>query len=137
MKNRQWHWLWPLLLMLCIFTVSGATRVATPDIGLAISKDKIGHFLVFGLLATAILRIPRLQTLGPTGFWLAVATTVAFGGFDEWRQSFTPGREVEFADWLADSLGALVACFVYRYWPAYRKLLEYPLFSRRQNAGSS
>jgi VanZ family protein len=66
--------------------------------------------------------------------WRAAVAVSLFGLCDEWRQSFTPGRFVEFADWVADTVGALVAVFVYQTWPAYRRLLEWRLpagFGRR------
>jgi VanZ family protein len=118
-------YIFPLLLVVTIFFVSGTSRLATPDLGFTFSKDKIGHFLVFGLVATAILRTPRLRKAGVKGAIIAVLLTSLYGAFDEFRQSMTPGRAVEFADWLADSIGAVVAVVVYLRWHAYRRLLEY------------
>jgi VanZ family protein len=120
-------YLWPLLLPIAIFAASGAQQLATPDLGFQFSKDKLAHFLVFGLLATSILRTPRLKQLNTRSLLTAVLLTSAYGGFDEIRQSFTPGRSVELADWLADSLGALVAASLYTYWRGYRELLEWRL----------
>ena len=124
-------WLWPVLLAATIFTLSGATRIATPDIGLEFSKDKVAHFLVFGLLATSILRIPSIWKLGWRGALLAALFTIAYGGFDEFRQSLTPGRQVEFADWIADTIGAIVAVIAYRLDTPYRRALEWTPFSKK------
>lgn len=121
--NRAY--LWPILLACSIFSASGSSELATPDLGLQFSKDKIGHFLVFGLLATSLLRTPALRARGWPQLLLAVFIASAFGAFDEVRQSFTPGRSVEFADWMADSLGALVAVLVYAKWARYRNVLEW------------
>ncbi|MBC8189796.1 MAG: VanZ family protein [Puniceicoccaceae bacterium] len=118
-------YLWPGLLALAIFTASGAQQLATPDLGFQFSKDKLGHFLVFGLLATAILRTPKLRDLRQRSLLMAALIASLYGGFDEVRQSFTPGRSVELADWLADTLGALVAVLVYARWHSYRRLLEW------------
>lgn len=128
--------LWPGLLMFCIFLVSGASRIATPDLGIEFSKDKLAHFLVFGLLATSFFRLPALRAMGLRGAGLAILLTVSFGGLDEFRQSFTPGRSVEFADWIADAAGAVVASLVYHYWAGYRNLLEMKLRLRRDRDGS-
>lgn len=121
--NRAY--LWPILLACAIFAASGTSQLATPDIDLQFSKDKIAHFLVFGLFATSLLRTPKLKT----GCWpqLLTAALIAsgFGAFDEFRQSFTPGRNVEFGDWMADTLGAVVAVLVYGKCKKYRKLLEW------------
>lgn len=127
MSKNQRTWLWPALLAATIFTLSGATRIAVPEMGLQFSKDKVGHFLVFGLLATALLRIPRLSNSGWRGAAVAAVITICFGGFDELRQSLTPNRSVELADWIADSLGAIVAVLAYQRLNWYRKLLEWPV----------
>lgn len=116
---------WPILLALAIFAASGAQRLATPDLGFQFSKDKLAHFLVFGLLATSILRTPKLKSLSLRNLLIAAAIASAYGGFDEIRQSFTPGRSVELADWFADTSGAIVAVLVYAKWHGYRRLLEW------------
>jgi VanZ family protein len=35
-----------------------------------------------------------------------------YGASDEWHQSFVPGRMVEVADWLADSIGGVIGAVV-------------------------
>eukprot|EP01035_Chromulina_nebulosa_P049365 gene49365-67042_t len=65
-----------------------------------------------------------------TGWRGAVGSVLAAsadGVSDEWHQSVVPGRSVEVADWLADTLGAAVAVGLYAGVPAYRRLLEMPL----------
>jgi hypothetical protein len=132
MKFEQRSWIWSILLAATIFTLSGASRIATPEIGLPFSKDKVAHFLVFGLLATALLRIPCFKDRGWRGAAAAAMLTICFGGFDELRQSFTPGRSVEVADWLADSSGAIVAVIAYRQLSLYRRILEWRIFTARK-----
>jgi VanZ family protein len=132
MNTKKRSLVWPVLLVVTIFTLSGASRIAVPEIGLQFSRDKVAHFLVFGLLATSLLRIPYFNNRGWRGAAAAAIITICFGGFDELRQSFTPGRSVEFADWLADSSGAIVAVVAYRYLSPYRRILEWSLFSKRK-----
>ena len=125
--------LWPLALMITIFHASGESHV--PQSHNVPNLDKIAHFFVFGLLATLVVRVvfePR-QPLR----WAVVALliTSAYGAFDEIRQSFTPGRSVELADWIVDSLGAMVAAGTYCYWTAWRQLLERK-YERRPNAAA-
>jgi VanZ family protein len=55
---------------------------------------------------------------------LTVVIVSGYGVFDEFRQSFTPGRSVEIADWVADTAGAVVAASLYAFVPAWRSLLE-------------
>lgn len=137
MKPRPYEWLWPLSLALSIFLLSGTSSPAIPDVQLNISKDKIGHFFVFGLLATAILRMQPFRKLGWLGTIYAILLTSSFGAFDEYRQSFTPGRQVELADWIADTLGAIVATQVYIFWPFYRSVLENKIWERKTHKATA
>ena len=89
------------------------------------SPDKLIHFLVFGLLATSVLRIPFFFKLGWRGTLAAACIVSIFGMLDEFRQSMTPGRFVELNDWIADTCGAMVAVLLYRTWPLYRKVIEW------------
>lgn len=114
--------LWPFLIMGLVFFASGRSRLATPDV--PFSVDKIGHFLVFGMLAVSWLRHPLCAGRGWVGGFVAVVLTSGYGALDEWRQSFTPGREVEVWDWVADTLGAVVATGLLLSVPRLRKLLE-------------
>ncbi len=117
-RKHGWRgWLWPLLLAGAIVTASGRSDVPSPGF---YGGDKVVHFLVFGLLATLVVR----NGFAPRQAWIAVLAVSLFGATDEWHQSFTPGRAVEVADWLADTLGAAVAVTAYILWPAYRTLLE-------------
>lgn len=133
-----WHasYVYPLLLIIMAFLASGTSRLATPDLGFSFSKDKIAHFLVFGLIATSILRTPRFSRAGIKGLLLAALLTSLYGACDEWRQSMTPGRSVEFADWLADTAGAIVAVTVYSQWSLYRRFLEFRLAKSNNRANN-
>lgn len=131
MKSSIREKLWPLFLVAVIFTASGQSKLAAPDPGF--SYDKIVHFLVFGLLATAVVRIESIRRLGWRGAVLAAVMVSAYGGIDEFRQSLTPGRMVEFADWVADTLGAALAAGLYQSVAFYRGLLEKRPFARRRS----
>jgi VanZ family protein len=87
------------------------------------------HFVAFGFLATLTVRL-----LPPSRAWLAVLAVSLFGATDEWHQSFTPGRMMDWTDWVADTAGALVAAVAYTRWAAYRRLLETPIRSLRRKA---
>ena len=135
MMTEKHAWIWPVLLTATIFTLSGTSNIAVPSVETAfIPKDKLAHFLVFGLLATAILRVPYLRERGWRGVIIAIILTSLYGAFDEWRQSFTPGRFVEFADWVANTLGAIVAATLYHLLHPYRQLLEFKV-SRKSKRG--
>ena len=124
----RWRWLWALALAFAVVLASG-NNPAPPPVSF-VGVDKVAHFGVFGLLATAVLRVPFVWRRQGWRSWWAVGAVAVFGATDEWHQSFTPGRAVEFADWIADTAGALLAVTLYVVWPAYRKLLEWRFPSR-------
>lgn len=115
-RTERARWAYPLALAAVIVFASSQSHV--PGVG-APGGDKVIHFAVFGLLATLTVRaLPRSVA------WFAVVAVSLFGATDEWHQSFTPGRQMDWADWVADTLGALVAVLAYLRWAAYRRLLE-------------
>ena len=117
----RYHWIYPVAVAGIIVFGSGQSHVPGPDV---VGLDKVVHFLAFGLLATTLYRLVPLR-MG----WLVVLAVSIFGATDEWHQSFTVGRSVEMADWVADTLGGAVAVFVYRFWGWYRNLLEWNVLS--------
>lgn len=129
MKKDFPDFLWPVLIVGSVFFASGQSEIATP--GFSFSVDKIGHFAVFGALATSIVRLQFFRLREWKGALTVLLLVSVWGGLDEFRQSFTPGRSVEVDDWLADTLGALTAVLLYQGWPGYRRFLEYRPFSRR------
>ncbi len=123
----RWRWIYPAALAVTIVCASGQGQVAGPPV---VNFDKVAHLAVFGLLATLVVRSPGMRHA-----WIAVVAVSVFGAADELRQSMTPGRFMEFADWVADSVGALIAVVAYRFWPWYRRVLETPLRLRRRRDG--
>ncbi len=120
LSSRVRGWLWPLAIVVLIFSASAKSTVAGPKIA---NFDKVTHFSVYGLLATLVCR----QTRGWRGAAWAFVAVSAFGATDEIHQSFVPGRFAEVEDWVADTAGAAVAVVAYRGWAWYRQLLERPL----------
>jgi VanZ family protein len=120
--SRNWTgWLWPLALMGSVVMVSDQSAVGSFEI---YRFDKLAHFCVFGLIATLILRMLPLSGRGVRNGLIAVLIVSLFGITDEFHQSSTPGRSVEFADWVADTLGAITAVWFYLKWSWYRKVME-------------
>ena len=64
--------------------------------------DKVIHAGVFGILAVFVL----LATGRPA---LSVVLASLFGAADELHQATVPGRNADVFDWVADTIGALVA----------------------------
>jgi VanZ family protein len=107
---------------------NGPIEVPMPELFSA--QDKAIHFLVYGLLATTILRVPPLANRPRLAPWYALMVASLFGMSDEIHQGFVPGRSMDILDWLADTTGATLAAFLYRDFPWYRRFLELRLFSR-------
>lgn len=124
------HWLWAVALCTTVFIASGQSQVAAPPI---VDIDKIAHALVFGLIASLVGRSFSRRAW----IWAAIFITSAYGVADEVRQSFTAGRSVELADWIADTTGAALAVTLYQLWPWYRRLLETPLLKRKRRIEKS
>ncbi|MGK0464343.1 MAG: VanZ family protein [Lentimonas sp.] len=114
-----------------IFAASSHSSLATPVTGF--SYDKLTHFLVFGLLATSVLRIPYFLNKRWRGILLTILIVSSYGVIDEFRQMFTDGRSVEFKDWVADTSGAILASILYLKWNWYRQILEKHFLSKRES----
>jgi VanZ family protein len=121
---------WPFVLAVTITWCSGYPA-ELPEVGW-FQIDKIGHFGLYGALATAIARIPALKHWPGIGAWWALMLASAYGMGDEFRQSLTQGiRTPDWHDWLADTLGAITAVSLYLHWNWYRRLMETPVLKKR------
>ena len=126
-RDTPRRWFWPVLVAVTLYFASSQSKVAGPDV---IGMDKLAHFLIYGLLATLILRTQNGRPVRRFGAWGAVLLAMAYGVSDEFHQSFTPGRTVEWADLLVDTAGAALAVYLYSRWHWYRGFLEAPLGGR-------
>lgn len=129
-RVRGWQLVWPLLIASLIIAASSRSRVAAPGIS---NIDKVGHFLVYGLLATLVCRMRP----GWRGAITGLVAASLFGVTDEWHQSYVPGRSSDPMDWVADTLGAALAVSLYAGWPLYQRVLEMPIWPRRKKAPGS
>ncbi len=125
---RRWFWVWALIAVITAASAAPAAPVAPDATRLIPHFDKVVHFFVFGLLATLALRAFSPASRRWLGAAVAIALTSAFGLADEFHQSTNPVRHFSWFDWVADTVGGLVAVGAYLGWPAYRRTLEWPLF---------
>jgi len=101
------HWLPPLCWAGVIFALSEGPGPSLPPRWHGLLLDKVAHFLCFAVLALLLCRAFRAHGYAfGFGALLAFVLSSAYGALDEWHQSLVPGRHVETADWLADTLGA-------------------------------
>lgn len=81
-----------------------------------LSLDKLAHFTAYAVLAALMLRATSTPKALSTMILVFLAVS-AFGAVDEWHQSFIPRRTMSFADWVADTIGALVGVLAVRFIP--------------------
>ena len=65
---------------------------------------------------------------------MAIGVASLYGITDEWHQYYVPGRFSDVMDWIADTLGAALATFLYAKWDLYRKILEWRIFGRKNSS---
>ena len=121
--------LWPFIIAGTTTWCSGYPATLPEVHWLAV--DKVGHFGLYGALATSIVRIPAVQRWPILAGWWALLLASAYGLGDEFRQSFTIVRMFEWDDWVADTVGAVTAVILYLRWAWYRRLMETRLLRRR------
>lgn len=123
--NRIWI---PVFMMIGISILSGSAGVQVEGWSF-IGIDKLAHFLVFGLLGIAWTRCLREEDVSTINRLLfGVGLTTLFGLTDEFHQAFNPLRTFEWADALADFVGAVFWVSCYLWVGFFRKLLEIEIY---------
>lgn len=112
------HWTFRCLLTLAyaaaIFLVSSKDTSRVP---LFPHVDKVIHGIEFGILCTLIcwsISSAHFSAKSIYKIALPILLTSIYGATDEFHQSFTPHRSVEFLDWVADTTGATIAGFTWQ-----------------------
>ncbi len=108
------RWTPPFVWVVFILIATSWPGVSVgPDV---LPLDKVFHFGAYAVLSALILRATRTpRDLGTVA--IVIVLVSAFGAVDEWHQSFIPRRSMSFADWIADSTGALVGALAVRFIP--------------------
>jgi VanZ family protein len=96
---------WRLLLAILLVAVTWLALTPAPPEALSAGWDKLNHAAAFAALCVAALfAFPRSRS---NAVWVALAL-LCFGGAIEVAQSFTPTRNAEWGDLLADAVGIAV-----------------------------
>ena len=121
MSVIRWIGLWgPVAgFMAALFLISGQSALP----GAEYVWDKVLHagaYAVFGLLCLRATHggIRPLRGKPTVG---ALALGLAYAAFDEWHQSWVPGRMPSLADWIADLVGMVIACVGVALWARARR----------------
>jgi len=95
--------------MALLFYLSHQPGLDTPM--LFSGQDKVLHAVVYGLLGLLLLAAQPRQAQGYSWRQVGISTLIAslYGLSDEIHQYFIPGRSSEVLDWVADTVGALIA----------------------------
>jgi VanZ family protein len=109
MLLRRVSLLLALAWMTLLFYLSHQPSLETPM--LFPGQDKVFHAGVYGVLGILLLASMRRQAGGYRlkQVYISVLIASLYGISDEIHQYFVPGRSTEVWDWLADTVGALVA----------------------------
>lgn len=98
-------WFWRTALGVLAIVVLILALMPAPPSTLDTGWDKLNHALAFAALAVCSC---FSGSASPRRLLMAGALLIAFGGAIELLQSQIPGRDAEWADLLADSVGMVV-----------------------------
>jgi len=104
-------WAPVLAYMVGIFLLSGQ-----PEPALArLTWDKLLHAGAYALFGLLCLRATHggFKSLRRPRAVVALILCIGYGAFDEWHQSFVPGRDPSVLDWVADLVGSGLALWIY------------------------
>jgi len=109
MVLRRLSLLLALAWMALLFYLSHQPALHTPM--LFPGQDKLFHALVYGVLGILLLgsQAPTKGGFNATQVRSSILIASLYGISDEIHQYFVPGRHSDVWDWVADTLGALLA----------------------------
>ena len=87
--------------------------------------DKLGHFILFGLLNFFITRAYLTSFPSKPRTWAVLSIDLilaVFIGFEEWSQKFFPNRTSDIVDLLASYAGLVTFGFLAMLWKRPRKI---------------
>lgn len=102
----------PALLYVVAVFYAGAARFGLPTVERIIPQDKIVHFCVFGGMVFILYHALSFELPKWSRARLIIAAIIAssaLGALLELVQYTIPYRDAEVMDWVADTLGALLA----------------------------
>jgi VanZ family protein len=107
-------WIPPILWAALIFKFSsGTVPVASPIYWQDFTIKKVGHMLLFGVLAILVYRglIGHGVSHKKAAIW-AIAFAFFYGMSDELHQMFSQGREARIRDIFVDGAGSFLAIYI-------------------------
>jgi VanZ family protein len=99
---------WGVVILWLAFQLSLTSLPGSvlPDLPGTFRIDWVAHFCMYFGLAFLIARVWRMSGRRTALLLLVWFGIGAFGAFDEWHETFIPGRGAELMDWLMDMSGS-------------------------------
>ena len=80
--------------------------------------DKVAHTIIYAALGATtyfVFTPEQRRVYGWKAVLVSIVVVLAYGGLDEFHQSFIPGRKVSGGDLLADFCGGCLGVYLYRF----------------------
>ena len=107
-----------IIWLIVIFIESSFPSSAYPEVNI-FQADKIVHLGIYGLLGLlcyiSLIHQNKIQTFYNHPYIWTIILCSFYGASDEFHQLFVPGRDCEFFDWVGDTVGAILAVLVIKY----------------------
>ncbi|MCK4463627.1 MAG: VanZ family protein [Candidatus Omnitrophica bacterium] len=105
----------PVLYMMFIFILSSIPGEAYEPIFINTVISNMLHIPLFGVLAFLWMRtFANKKVRLNKAFIYTMIITIVYAAFNEFHQSFVPGREMSLGDFAMDTLGCIAAIYLYR-----------------------
>jgi VanZ family protein len=110
------------LILFCSFIYGLSEQSSLPTPLKFPHQDKVMHLGAYFILTFFVLRTFCHLRLSPPRLLLySLIFSSLYGASDEWHQSFVVGRSSDVADWLADTLGAVLFLCSFQWLKFYSK----------------
>ena len=104
----------PALYMMFIFILSSIPGQAFEPILISSIITNLLHIPLFGLLAFLWMKaFDNKKVALNKAIIYTVIITIVYAAFDEFHQSFVPGRDASIGDLFLDTLGCIVGIYIY------------------------
>ncbi len=98
-----------LVVMGAVFLLSHQPGDTFSDVVFFPFADKLVHMVIYMVMAATVWYAHIIEGRWPTAV-MVVAVCCLYGCFDEFHQSFVPGRYPDFFDIIADFFGSFLFC---------------------------
>ncbi|NLI69240.1 MAG: VanZ family protein [Firmicutes bacterium] len=119
--------LWgPVLIQMGLITYFSSQPAGSDVLKSFPLPAKVGHLCGYALLALLLYRASNghLQGWNNRAAVVAFLISLIYGSFDEYYQSYIPGRGSSLVDVAIDGAGALLSLGIFRLWLEVRKYLR-------------